>query len=148
MPDIRCPACARLGNTRCPACRVAQNRERWRTVDRERSNLEIRKLYRTARWRAYRDQKRAEDPLCVECRAEGLFVTWDDLDHVVPHHGDLELFWDYDNLRGLCHRHHSAKTRREQVGGVGQGSRGDRRGPQGASDSHAYGSGRTDLGFA
>jgi 5-methylcytosine-specific restriction enzyme A len=45
-----------------------------------------------------------------------------DIDHVVPHRGDWQLFLggvDYDNLQGLCKAHHSAKTVRED-GGFGQ----------------------------
>lgn len=119
MPVLlpRCAACARLAR-RCPACTTAAGRDRRRQQDAARLNVEIRRLYRTARWRAVRAQKRREAPLCPTCRAEGRFVAWDDLDHVTPHHGDLERFWSYENLVGLCHRHHSAKTLHEARGGV------------------------------
>jgi len=69
-------------------------------------------LYRTARWRRLRAQKLNEDPFCVDCQAEGITRVWDELDHEVPHRGDLELFWDETNLRGRCAEHHTVKTRR------------------------------------
>lgn len=72
----------------------------------------LHRLYRTARWKRLREQKRQDNPFCVDCTAQGKLRLWDDLDHEVPHRGNLELFWDYQNLRGLCHQHHSAKTAR------------------------------------
>lgn len=44
-------------------------------------------------------------------------------DHIVPHKGNWTLFCggtDYDNLQGLCARHHSMKTAAED-GGFGHG---------------------------
>jgi len=40
----------------------------------------------------------------------------DDIDHIVPHKGSWSLFMDPKNLQGLCHRHHSMKTAREDGG--------------------------------
>ena len=36
-----------------------------------------------------------------------------DVDHRIPHRGDLELFWDPANLQALCKTCHAAKTNRE-----------------------------------
>jgi 5-methylcytosine-specific restriction protein A len=100
--------CAQHG---CPAIVPSGRCAQHRVPDR-RPNEDIRRLYRTKRWYAYKDQKRKDQPFCPDCQAEGLTVFWDDLDHDVPHRGDLMLFWDYDNLVGRCHRHHSRKTGR------------------------------------
>jgi 5-methylcytosine-specific restriction protein A len=59
-----------------------------------------------------RARVRAEQPFCDECEAEGVLETWTDLDHTKKHDGDPVLFWDRDNLRGKCKRHHSRKTGR------------------------------------
>lgn len=83
-----------------------------RDQERYRPNVDVRRLYRTPRWAAYRARKRDEAPFCVDCEAEGRLVMWTELDHEVPHRGDLELFWDYENLRGRCRTHHQAKTAR------------------------------------
>src|SRR5262245_30176734 len=89
---------------------VGQSLER--RAERPRSNVDIRRLYKTARWQRLREQKQYDNPFCVDCQAEGHLELWTDLDHVVPHRGDWMRFWDYDNLAGLCHRHHSRKTQR------------------------------------
>jgi 5-methylcytosine-specific restriction protein A len=75
---------------------------------------EIRKWYRTARWRAIRARKRRENPLCVECLQEAprRVRAWTELDHITPHRGDPVLFWQYENLQGLCDEHHGQKTQR------------------------------------
>ena len=52
-------------------------------------------------------------PLCCMCRKEGRYVKATDVDHIVPHRGDLKLFWDRSNWQALCHRHHDQKTGRE-----------------------------------
>ena len=36
-----------------------------------------------------------------------------DVDHVKPHKGDAELFWDEANWQALCHACHSRKTAAE-----------------------------------
>ncbi|WP_328203649.1 hypothetical protein [Brevibacillus nitrificans] len=42
------------------------------------------------------------------------------VDHIIPHKGDKELFWDQKNWQGLCDSHHSRKTAKED-GGFGNG---------------------------
>jgi 5-methylcytosine-specific restriction protein A len=36
-----------------------------------------------------------------------------DLDHIIPHKGDMTLFWDPTNWQGLCKGCHSRKTATE-----------------------------------
>ena len=54
----------------------------------------------------------AANPLCVECSKEGRTVAATEVDHIVPHRGDKELFWNPDNWQSLCKSHHSQKTKR------------------------------------
>ena len=54
-----------------------------------------------------------EHPLCVRCMERGVYTKAEVVDHIVPHRGDMKLFWDRSNWRALCHRHHSEKTARE-----------------------------------
>ena len=61
-------------------------------------------------------------PLFEECRKRGRITPATDVDHIRPHKGDPELFWDWDNLQALCHECHSKKTARED-GGFGNGIR-------------------------
>ena len=66
-----------------------------------------------SRWRKARKRFLAAHPLCVECMKEGRYVKATDVDHIVPHRGNQQIFWDESNWQALCHRHHSMKTRRE-----------------------------------
>lgn len=79
-------------------------------AERGRANVDARRWYRTARWFALKAVVRREQPFCDDCEAEGVLVSWTDLDHTIPHRGDAALFWDRQNLRGKCKSHHSRKT--------------------------------------
>jgi 5-methylcytosine-specific restriction enzyme A len=85
------------------------------------------KLYGTVKWKNIKDHFRATQPMraCV-CQAQddetgkqctefaGL-----EIDHIIPHKGDWVLFSggvNYENLQGLCKKHHSEKTARELAG--------------------------------
>jgi 5-methylcytosine-specific restriction protein A len=81
-------------------------------VPRARPNAEVRKLYATVRWFAYRRQVLSRQPLCVVCQEEGRTTMATEVDHYIPHRGNLTLFWDYLNLQALCHYHHGQKTGR------------------------------------
>lgn len=61
-------------------------------------------------WKKEREIFLAAHPLCEECLKAGKYVKATDVDHVVPHRGDVELFWDKNNWRALCHSCHSKKT--------------------------------------
>lgn len=72
-------------------------------------------LYGTA-WKKARARYLREHPFCVDCQNAGKFVQATYLDHIKPHKGDLELFWDELNWQGLCHSCHSRKTAQEDGG--------------------------------
>lgn len=59
-------------------------------------------------------------PLCADPdkRHVGRIVSATDLDHIIPHKGDMRIFWDRNNWQPLCHECHSYKTARED-GGLG-----------------------------
>lgn len=67
-----------------------------------------RRLYHKERYRRFRRQFMALHPLCVKC---GKPAT--DLDHIEPHRGDANLFWNQENWQALCHKCHSRKTQQE-----------------------------------
>lgn len=78
--------------------------------------LDINKLYKTARWRRLRLIVLRDNPLCVHCTQAGLVTQATEVDHIVPHKGDERLFWDVENLQGLCKPCHSKKTASEDGG--------------------------------
>lgn len=66
----------------------------------------------TSRWQRQRAVFLAHNPLCVACRAKGEYVAANTVDHIQPHRGNRELFWDKDNWQALCEKCHNAKTAR------------------------------------
>lgn len=62
------------------------------------------------RWQKAREGYLRHHPLCVHCLNEGRTTEATDVDHIVPHRGDKELFWDKDNWQSMCHACHSRKT--------------------------------------
>lgn len=71
----------------------------------------------TYRWQQASKGYLAKHPLCVHCQLKGLVVSATEVDHVIPHRGDMTLFWDRDNnWQGLCGPCHSTKTATEDGG--------------------------------
>ena len=83
---------------------------------------EARRLYYTAAWQRIRATHLSSSPLCVVCITEGRPVAATDVDHVRPHQGNHQLFFDATNLQSLCHACHSRKTATED-GGFGRARR-------------------------
>ncbi len=65
-------------------------------------------FYNSARWRREKAEFLARYPMCAICGAKATVV-----DHIVPHRGNEELFWNRDNWQSLCALHHGAKTMHE-----------------------------------
>ena len=51
-------------------------------------------------------------PLCNACKIESLDRLATVVDHIKPHRGDTELFWDESNWQSLCKQCHDRKTAR------------------------------------
>lgn len=60
-------------------------------------------------WADRRARHLLAEPWCRECAAKGLRVRATDVDHVVPHRGNVELFL-HGELQSLCHACHARKT--------------------------------------
>jgi 5-methylcytosine-specific restriction protein A len=71
------------------------------------------------RWQKARLTFLSRQPLCVECAKSDRTELATIVDHVIPHKGDQDLFWDTSNWQPLCKRHHDQKTARED-GGFGR----------------------------
>lgn len=84
-----------------------------RHQDRERGSSTERGY--DGRWRRYRKTYLAEHPLCVICLAKDPEVIREAtmVDHIVPHKGDMKLFWDPKNHQSLCTECHGVKTAKE-----------------------------------
>ena len=64
-------------------------------------------------WRRIRALYVKQHPLCERCKEQGRLTKATVVDHVVPHRGDLALFWDESNWQALCKPCHDHKTMTE-----------------------------------
>lgn len=86
-------------------------RERRRAFDKQRAaNQPWRKWYFGKRWIESRRLFLGKNPLCVECLKLGKTEPATVVDHVIPHRGDYDRFWDVNNWAALCKQHHDRKT--------------------------------------
>lgn len=74
---------------------------------------EIERLYHRIGWYRMRRAHLDLHPWCEDCVKVGEYRIAREVDHIVPHNGDLDLFFDDKNLQSLCKSHHSSKTARE-----------------------------------
>lgn len=78
-------------------------------------------LYKTKQWKAIRAKRFHKEPTCRMCRAQGIETPVFIVDHIKPHRGDTNLFFDFNNTQSLCKHHHdSAKQFQEKRGFSGQ----------------------------
>lgn len=114
------PGCGVLTMSgRCEAHKHVE-RERKQQYDKSRGSAHSRGY--TSKWTQYSKDYRSRHPLCVECEKHGRLILADVVDHIIPHRGDMALFWDKSNHQGLCKRCHDIKTAAED-GGFGNTAR-------------------------
>jgi 5-methylcytosine-specific restriction protein A len=78
---------------------------------------EYRKLYKTSGWRKRRAQQLFDQPLCEFCMAKGIVKQADVADHIEPHRGDLDKFFN-GKLQSLCATPcHAITKQRMEAGG-------------------------------
>ncbi|MCV6576280.1 MAG: HNH endonuclease [Cohaesibacter sp.] len=95
--------------------------ERNRDHDKQRRKRHPwRNWYKLVGWKRIREQRLANDPLCVMCLAEGRTTAANVVDHVVPHKGNRELFFSYSNTQSLCETHHNKDKQRMEARGIVQ----------------------------
>jgi len=97
------------------ARQVKQAAQAERDYDQRRAReSETRRLYWTQRWRAIAKAQMNEHPLCIMCEAEGIIEPATICDHVIPHRGDVDLFWNGER-QSLCASHHSRAKQAEEA---------------------------------
>lgn len=99
-----CPRLIEAGKKYCEEHRVEHRDEEIRP-GRKNGNL-----YNTARWQKLRRVVIAAHPVCQVCGK----AAADTVDHIVPHRGNPDLFWDIGNLQALCKQCHDKKTWTEE----------------------------------
>jgi 5-methylcytosine-specific restriction protein A len=86
--------------------RTAQGGREWRLTATQRGY--------NKRWTRAAALYRSQHPVCVMCERDGRVSPAECVDHIIPHKGDQELFWNERNWQGLCWVCHSQKTASEQ----------------------------------
>lgn len=105
-----CPGMAAPGSSRCED----HGRQQQQLYDADRGTSTERGY--DARWRRARASYLRLHPLCVECERQGSSRAATVVDHITPHKGDQDLFWNTMNWQPLCAEHHNAKSARERAG--------------------------------
>ena len=65
-------------------------------------------------WQQYRIEYLIAHPLCA-IRGEGCTLAATVVDHVVPHRGDMSLFWNPANHQAVCNHCHSKHKQRQEA---------------------------------
>jgi len=79
-----------------------------RVKEQQRPNRLIRRLYYRDRWKRERERVLVEcGYTCAQC---GVIHHSLEIDHIVKHEGNPELFWNRNNLQALCSDCHHRKT--------------------------------------
>lgn len=109
MPDRAPHYCA------VPGCAVLISRGRRClvhkvTAEHTRRNYDLRRWYRTPRWKALRARILVEQ--AYQCKACGQVNAQLEVDHIAKHGGIPARFWDRSNLQVLCRSCHATKTQR------------------------------------
>lgn len=73
-------------------------------------------LYTHSKWRSLRARQLDTEPLCRMCTRQGRVKLATICDHVEPHRGDLEKFWN-GPFQSLCKRCHDSAKQSEEKGG-------------------------------
>jgi 5-methylcytosine-specific restriction endonuclease McrA len=108
-------------STLAPRIGRLPNDEKARLRERDQ-NVAWRDWYGTARWKKLRKAVWVRD--LFVCQKTGVICTGTypaanspTADHIVPHRGDPELFWDMNNLQTVSKGYHdSEKQRQERYG--------------------------------
>lgn len=106
----KCPGCANLAERNSSYCAdhadMGAKAAKW--GDKARGSAHERGY--TSKWRVARTAYLARHPLCAQCAQSGQLEAATVVDHIVPHRGDMRLFWDQSNWQPLCKSCHDKKT--------------------------------------
>ena len=68
----------------------------------------------STRWRDAIEGFKAKHPLCAECERHGRVTPVYLVDHIRPHEGNYDLFWDEANWQSMCNPCHEEKHKGER----------------------------------
>lgn len=133
LRKCRFPSCNTL--VRGPFC--GQHAAHYQAIEKEQKEKRLKKLFDNklktektknsskpynSRWQKARKVFLLDYPCCAEHLKQKEYVPATHVDHIVPHCGNNELFWNRNNWQSLCHSCHSKKTASKD-GGFGNSKR-------------------------
>jgi 5-methylcytosine-specific restriction enzyme A len=86
-------------------------------AEQARPREEWRRWYKSPAWQAMRSNQLSADPLCSYCGEQAMVVAASVVDHIRPHRGNYQLFFDPLNLQSLCKACHDRRKQREELAG-------------------------------
>ena len=102
-PGICCPCGGVRRQGVCDRCGPARRSTAWKSDTR----------YTSRRWRAIAKAQLQMFPLCAECERGGHVAPATVCDHVEPHRGEDEAFWNNER-QSLCASCHGRKSNSER----------------------------------
>jgi 5-methylcytosine-specific restriction protein A len=113
MPSRPATVCAHPGCTQVTQGTRCAEHASQRATDLKRHYSGTPGINYGRKWGKLRAAFLAEHPLCAHCEARFDLTPATEVDHITPHRGDRELFWNVRNLQGLCATCHGKKTASE-----------------------------------
>jgi 5-methylcytosine-specific restriction protein A len=104
------PGCSKLvpiGTRYCNDCAKKKTKQY-----EQNRNTEWQHLY-GSKWQHARKSFLSQHPLCAECLKGGTTKAANVVDHIIPHKGNINIFWNVSNWQSLCKRCHDKKTATE-----------------------------------
>jgi 5-methylcytosine-specific restriction protein A len=95
--------------SKCQGYKIKKETADRKAYDKQRNPL-VKKWLNSARYKNDRKYFLNENPLCACCQINGVVTMANTLDHIKPHKGNYDLFWDKRNWQSLCKRCHDIKT--------------------------------------
>jgi 5-methylcytosine-specific restriction protein A len=111
----RCPNLISSGEQCCPQCLPFVKKVQ-REYDKERDQTEERQWIHSTRWRKASKLFLDQHSLCTECERQERLTPAYLVDHIEPHCGSYEKFWNEENWQGLCNACHEEKHKGERWG--------------------------------
>ena len=89
-----------------------------RQLKPKHASSEYRYLYNKNKWKVASKAFRDQHPLCEcdECKQRVVPLPAEVVDHIIPHKGDVVLFWDRENWQSMAKKCHDKKTVKEDGG--------------------------------
>ena len=109
-PQRRCSKCSkptRNKGGRCDGCKRTKTTSTARQTGVRRPSAAKRGYGR--RWQRESKLYLRSHPQCAVCPQESIQPATV-VDHIVPHRGDMELFWNVENWQALCASCHNRKS--------------------------------------